>query len=336
MPIYHFKEPKEAYEITRKFTKEGVSAGAVEFPPYVTFELLNVCNFRCIMCPGSYIKRNRQEMDFDLFKKIIDEIFQYGSLIRFIGYDEPLLYSKIKEAIKYIKGKGLLLHITTNGSLLNKELIKNIIDNKVDSIIFSFQGLTKKEYCLMRNSKPEIYSRVIRNIRLLHRTRKENKPFMKITTTITSRDLPADKEKFAKGHLKYVDEVQISGFTHFLPLDNSFGRKKIWNELKITKPEKIGGVKCFTPNYELLIKSDGSVHLCCGAYGNDLEAGNVKENSLFNVWHSKKANDIRKLLNNGKLDKFKTCSVCAIRYKYDNMNSTIVNTRKGEAEKFIK
>lgn len=334
--MYNFKEPKDAYQISREFMEKGTAVGAVEFPSYITFELLNVCNFRCIMCIGSYLKRTREELDFNLFKKIIDEISRYGSLVRFIGYDEPLLYGKIKEAVAYIKNKGLLLHITTNGSLLNKEIIKTIIDNKVDSVIFSFQGLSPNEYCFMRNLKPEIYSRVIRNIKLLHRSRKNNKPFMKITTTITERDSAADKEKFIKDHLKYVDEIQISGFTHFVDLVNNFGQKDIWRKLNISKPRKIKDVSCFTPNYELLVKSDGVLHLCCGAYGNDLQIGNTKEDSLFNIWHSKRANRIRRLLNNGNLEKFKTCAFCAIRYKYDNINSTVVDTRKGEVEKFTK
>lgn len=329
--------------MTRQFIKKRGAAGTVEFPPYVTFELLNACNFRCIMCPNSYMKRKRKEMDFNLFKKIIDEISQYGSLIRFIGFEEPLLYGKIKDAIQYIKEKGLLLHITTNGSLLNKELIKTITDNRVDSVIFSFQGLSKKEYCFMRNVSPKIYSRVINNIKLLYKSRKNKKPFIKITTTTTERDLPADKNKFIKEHLNYADEIQVGGFTHFAHIAEYFDKKDIWKKLGITKPKKIKKVKCFTPNYEMLIKNDGSIHLCCGAYTNSLKAGVFRPNeknsgkkTLFNIWHSKKARNIRKALNNGNLDKFEGCAVCPMRYKYNDMDSALVNTRRGKAERFIK
>jgi len=275
-------------------------------------------------------------MDFNLFKKVIDEISKYGSLIRFIGFDEPLLYGKIKEAIKYVKRKGLLLHITTNGSLLNKEVIKTIIDNKVDSVIFPFQGLSKKEYCFMRNVSPELYSKVIDNIKLLYKSRKNKKLFIKITTTTTERDSLADKNKFIKEHLNYADEIQVSGFTHFVHIAECFGKRDIWKELGIARPEKIKKIKCFTPNYEMLIKSDGSVHLCCGAYTDSLKAGSVGKKTLFGIWHSKKAEDIRKALNNGELDKFENCAVCPIRYKYKNMDSTIINTGKGKAEKFSK
>lgn len=334
--MYKFKEPEDAYEISRQFAKKGKAPGVISFPPYVTFEFVNACNFKCVMCPNSYKRRERQEMDFNLFKTTIDEIAKYGSLIRFIGYEEPLLYSKIKEAIKYVKGKGLLLHITTNGSLLNEEIIKIIIDSKVDSIIFSFQGLSKKEYCFMRNVNPKIYSKVINNVKLLYKYRENKKPFVKITTTATERDLLADKNRFIKEHLNYADEVQVSGFTHFVHIAEYYGKKNIWAELNITKPQKIEGVRCFTPNYEMLIKNDGGVYVCCGDYTDSLKIGNTRKKKLFDIWHSKEADILRKEVNTGNLDKFENCAVCPIRYKYKNMNSAAVNTRSGKAESFKK
>ena len=96
-------------------------------------------------------------------------------------------------------------------------------------------------------------------------------------------------------------------------------------------------INCFNPNYELLIKSSGSAHACCGVYGdNDLVIGNIKNNSLLDIWHSEKASCIRKLLNSGQLDKFENCAVCPIRYKYKNINSAVINTRKDEVERFKK
>lgn len=105
--MYKFKDFNEAYEESRSYNQKGKVAN---FPPYVTFELINRCNFRCIMCPATYLNKSREELDFNLFKKVIDEISNYGNLIRFIGYCEPLLYSRIEDAIKYASSYCLLLH----------------------------------------------------------------------------------------------------------------------------------------------------------------------------------------------------------------------------------
>ena len=63
-----------------------------DFPAHIFVESTSVCNFRCKMCPrteGDILVGN---MDFAIFKKVIDEAVQYGprsfSLYLFV---EPLL-----------------------------------------------------------------------------------------------------------------------------------------------------------------------------------------------------------------------------------------------------
>ena len=318
--LYNFSHFSDAYKESRKYLKEGVVA---KFPPYVTFQLVNRCNFRCIMCPVSYVKSNKNELDFTLFKKVIDEIAKYGSLIRFIGYEEPLLYSNIKEAISYVKSKGLKLHITTNGSLLNDDLINFIIEKKVDSIVFSFQGLSQNEYMIMRNISEDKYKKVLKNIQSLYEKRVEKLPFMNITTTITKRDDLNSKEEFIKLHSNYSDEVQITGFTHFIHIDEYFKKPEIWSELSIEKPTQKESVKCFLPNYEMLIKYNGDIIQCCGAFSDEMRIANIKDLSLYDIWHSKKADKIREMINNGNLTCFSDCKVCPIRYSYAEIENSI-------------
>lgn len=332
--MYKFPEVRDAYAESRKYAGK---VGAAPFPPYVTFELTNVCNYRCMMCPVAYTSKKRKELDFDLFKKSIDEISGYGSLVRFIGYEEPFLYTRIKDAIKYVKGRGLLLHITTNGSLLNEQLIDFIVDLGVDSMIFSFQGLTSEEYCIMRNTTNDVYGKVVRNIEMLYRKRKSDRPHMKITTTITGRDSAADKDEFINMHLSHADEVQVTGFTHFIHVDELFRQKEIWSKLKISRPRKISGdVCCFNPNYEIIIKNDGDVYPCCGAFTGDLGIGNIKDHTIFDIWHSEKASEVRKIVGGGNLDDFQDCSVCPIKYEYEEIGNTVKNAEEDKTEKFGK
>lgn len=329
--MYKFDNFRDAYKESRKYNKKGKTA---YFPPYCTFELTNTCNLRCIICPTTYLKRNKNELDFELFKKVVDEISYYKSLIRFIGYDEPLLYSRIKDVIQYVKAKNLLLHLTTNGSLLNKEIIETIVDTRVDSIIFSFQGFTKEEYCTMRNVKPDTYQKVINNIRLLYNSRQDNKLSIKITTTITDRDNPEDKDKFIKAHLNYADEVQISGFTHLIPIGQLFGKNDVWEKLKINKPKKIAKLNCFIPNYEMIIRADGNVYPCCSAFNEDLLIGNIKEDTLFDIWHSKRAKEIRETVGRGDLERYQDCTVCPIRYEHENIGNTVTNIMEDRCERY--
>lgn len=331
--MYKYNSFKDAYEEVRKYCKIGTVA---YFPAYVTFELSNKCNFKCQMCYATYAQEKKEHMEIGLFKKAIDEISNYGSLIRFIGYEEPFFYNNISDAIRYVKERGLLLHITTNGSLLNEQMRRLVIDAKVDSIILSLQGLTKREYCAMRNVPVSTYDKVVDNIRALYKMKKEGKPYIQVTTTVTERDNERDKDAFTNEHLEYADEVRVTGFTHLMLLDH-VGIKDIWEKLNVRRPEKIDIVNCYVANYELFVKENGEVYVCCGPFTKDLCVGTLRsDDTIFQMWRSDKANKIRKMLDERKFDNLEDCVVCALGYKYPEMRSTAENVQSGKVETYSK
>ena len=63
--MYNFQSVSEAYEESRKFRDLGQTA---PFPPYVTFELTNCCNFKCKMCYRTYVHKERKDIELDFLK----------------------------------------------------------------------------------------------------------------------------------------------------------------------------------------------------------------------------------------------------------------------------
>ncbi|MBL4889047.1 MAG: radical SAM protein [Candidatus Lindowbacteria bacterium] len=331
MRLYNFKNVKDAYQESRKYTKPAQIA---EFPPYITFELKNNCNFTCVMCARTYMKSDKREMDLDYFKKCILEIAKYGSLIRLIGWEEPLLYSKIEEAIEFTKQNDLLIHITTNGSLLNDKMIAMITNHGVDSVIVSFQGLSKEEYMVMRNVKESMYETVMSNLQKLYLSKKNDKPFVKLTTTITERDDLSKKQEFIDTHTAYTDELQITGFTDLTAIDEHFGQTDIWNKLSLKKPTKKESVCCSIPNYEMKIRWDGTIFGCCAAFESDIKMNGKRDQSLLEIWESQQAAAIRKTVSSGQLDEFKDCKVCSIKHEYADIGDPITNTFTDQFESY--
>lgn len=320
--MYHFKSVNEAYEKSRELCEIGEKAIV---PPYVTFELTNWCNFNCRMCFRSYIKKERNDIVPELLKKALDEISSWGSMIRFLGYEEPFSYFHIEKAIEMVKKKNLLLHITTNGSLMNERIIDLLVNFQVDSIIVSFQGLSESEYLTMRNSTRKTYENVKKNIKMLFNKRRDDKPFIKITTTITERDDSSSYEQFAKDLLDYADEVQITGYTHFIHIDESFKNVNINQKLNLSKPHLLNDINCIVPNFEMLIRANGDVLPCSGALTDDLIIGNLQENRLIQIWNSEKAEVIRDRLLHNHLSDFGDCNVCPIRYSYPDHGNSLSN-----------
>lgn len=110
----------------------------LDFPRHIFCELTASCNLSCAYCPRE--KRN-ENMDWELFKSIIDEANHYGPRSFSLHlFGEPLLYPRILEAINYIKAKNKrhTILLTTNGTVLNK-FARRLLESGVDRIIWSWR-----------------------------------------------------------------------------------------------------------------------------------------------------------------------------------------------------
>src|SRR3989344_8083748 len=75
-----------------------------QFPRHIFIETTSVCNLKCKMCPRNYTSMKLGTMDFDLFKKIIDEAKKYQARTFSLHlFGEPLCDSGLIEKIAYIK-----------------------------------------------------------------------------------------------------------------------------------------------------------------------------------------------------------------------------------------
>ena len=270
-----------------------------DFPMIVDIELTNDCNLKCKMCSRQIMTRDIGYMSKELFKKIVDECAEHNTAIRLIRWGEPFLHPHILEFCKYVKDKGLPLHITTNGMVLSESQMIGIILCKVDSIIFSMQGVTPDGYEHMR--KGAIYDLLYTNImKLLELRRTRDKPFIHISTTVTDE---TDKEinAFKDAWKDVVDSVGI-GKTRFSYLGKEDNIKKEYRD-------------CKEPWQKLSVDWDGKVSACCNDYDNLLTIGDINERSLFNLWnYNDQLDGIRAILNNMNHRCLTLCSKCFHTY----------------------
>jgi len=104
-------------------------------------EPTNTCNLRCTFCfVTEGMTREGGFMDFDLFKKIIDDCPDLEHLCMH-NWGEPLLHKDIFKMIEYAKNKGVnYVVMNTNGTLFTDKMIDRIVDSKLDIIRFSIDG----------------------------------------------------------------------------------------------------------------------------------------------------------------------------------------------------
>jgi MoaA/NifB/PqqE/SkfB family radical SAM enzyme len=95
-------------------------------PVFVSIVLNGRCNLRCSYCYANVNNRfdNLQPEGFskqEIFA-MVDELYRMGTRLIFLLGGEPLLHEHIGEIVEYIVGKGIMLHIITNGTLIKKKL----------------------------------------------------------------------------------------------------------------------------------------------------------------------------------------------------------------------
>lgn len=113
-----------------------------KFPRHLFIETTATCNLACSYCPREKIKG---DMDFQLFKKIVNEASQYG--VRSFSlhlFGEPLLYRRWIDAINYIKAKNHkhTVLLTTNGTRIN-ECIDKLVKLPIDKVLWTVRPEAK-------------------------------------------------------------------------------------------------------------------------------------------------------------------------------------------------
>jgi len=282
-----------------------------DFPFLLDIEVTNSCNLDCLMCPRQLMTRKIGFMKSEVFEKIIKEASLYKPGMRFIGFGEPLLHKEIFSFIRLIKECGLICHITTNGLLMDKNMIDEIVASGLDSIIFSFQGYNKVEYEMMRNNNN--YDLLKSNIYNLRRRRDKeglNRPFIQVTTTFLDES-EEEKIKFFKKWQKVSDKVDY-WHTSLLRLTNINRVKPLLSRQRVK--EITGKGRCIEAMTKLTINWDGKVSACCADHNGELVIGDIRNSGLKNLWNSAKLNRIRDILSEGKREDISFCSLCTTKF----------------------
>ena len=129
-------------------------------PRSIVFVANDTCNAKCKTCDfglrveGStqfnYIK-DRGELTFEAFRKVIDEVAFYRPSIWFMA-TEPLLYSHLIPAISYAVKRNMEFQITTNGLLLPK-MADEIFQAGLSRLNISLDGPTAEIHDEIRGVK---------------------------------------------------------------------------------------------------------------------------------------------------------------------------------------
>ena len=194
------------------------------YPYSVGLAITNRCNLNCIHCNMSSGKEKENELTKQECFKLIDEFAMKNiSRLMFLG-GEPLVRKDFFEIANYAINKKIPVGFTTNGILINKELILKEL-YKFNLIRVS---LDSPEYTIhekIRNKKG-VFDITLNNIKLLV------KYGIDVAVVTCVSHLNYDKlEEFAK----LLTDIGVTRWN--LPIFSPFGRGENINEQALTPLE---------------------------------------------------------------------------------------------------
>lgn len=255
------------------------------------------------MCPRENMRRPKATMDFDLFKRIVDQCVELNTrCIKLHNYGEPFLLPSIDKYISYIgeKSRGSIkILLVTNGVLLDDQWADFLINQRVHQVNISIDGATKETYEQIRKNCE--FDQVVNNTLNLIQRKKERKAKLPrivvefIRMTENEHEIPAFKKMWER----LADQVVITNYTTRAGAlkgeENGRGRARI---------------PCFRLWKQLVICSDGEAALCCADWDCEISLGNLNYQSLNEVWNASRINKIRKFHLQKTPAKIPICSRC--------------------------
>lgn len=307
-------EIKPRIELENRIKLEEVIP--IEVPFLVFLDPADICNFQCKFCPTGNralikkIKRNSGLMDFDLYKKIIDDLCEFKKpikVLRLYKDGEPLLHPKLADMVRYAKERGCALQVdtTTNGSLLNPKKNLELIEAGLDRIHISLYGLSEGSYKRFIGYKIN-FENLVENIRHFYEHKKNCIVCVKIVGDGLSEE---EKGRFFDIFGDIADRIFIE---HVAPCWPKFQMRDVVpnSEVGIYGQETKEVEVCPYIFYSLGINSDGKVSLCFLDWSRELIVGDAKKESIKDIWNGDKPLEYQKMFLQKKRKNHPICGGC--------------------------
>jgi len=302
--------------VTSKVIRKQIIWG---YPPIMMIEPTNICNLKCPMCPSGNgeMKRKMRQLNFNNFKKLLDDVGDYLLQIQLWNQGEPFLNKSFLDFVRYANEKGIMTHTSTNGHFIRTdEDAENLINSGLDQLIFSMDGTSQETYEKYRVGGD--YQLVMDSLERIAKAKERlnsNKPLVELQFLIfkhnqneidqiisMSKRLKINRISFKTAQIYSNEQGEV-----FLPEDVAFSRYDHDGENYKLK----GYVKNWCKRLWLnpAVNWDGIVSPCCFDKDADYAFANIFTDGVDfkSIWKNAKYRNFRQRVMNDR----KSIEMCA-------------------------
>ncbi len=110
--------------------------------PVVVWNITRRCNLRCMHCYAHAKNREfENELSLEEGKQLLDDLSQFGCPVVLFSGGEPLMHPNLVELTSYAVEKGMRAVISTNGTLITRQIAKELKAIGLSYVGISLDGM---------------------------------------------------------------------------------------------------------------------------------------------------------------------------------------------------
>ncbi|MEK6751412.1 MAG: radical SAM protein, partial [Chloroflexota bacterium] len=289
-------------------------------PLYVKIKVNYGCNLKCEMC--KHWRMNRETpIPMDRFKEVITELAEMGTQkIHFSG-GEPMLRPQLPDLVAQAAGLGMRVTLTTNGTLINKENAKTLIEAGLRGVNISIDSPIRKMHEKIRGVEGS-FKLTTRAVSMFRKYAHKGKLTVRINTVVgrsnyetlatlpdlahelgadginlipvddhcgehlsmRKKDIALFNEKIAPQIEKRASELGIN-----IADEDAFPFGRNESEVRLGRAGRYAfgyynKFPCYAPWTHSLIDFNGLVYVCCMTREQIPPLGDIRKQSFKEIW----------------------------------------------------
>lgn len=284
-------------------------------PSHLQIEPVNgYCNARCIMCTIEDWQRKPTVMDNGKFREILEKFVPYQKDLKFLTlhcWGESLIDKSFPDKVKIASDMGFNgIGLASNCQLLHDRTAKALLENGLDTIICSIDGITKEthEKIRRRTNYDKIHANVLNFIKLRNETKSKTKVLIRF---IRQQENQHEWEEYRDYWNTQINPEYGDDVAKF-DVHNVGGELDGYELRDVLKGVWYSDIKCQDVFEKFLVFSDGSVALCDADTDGFFTIGNVLETEPMEIYNGEIFTKYRQKMLEGKIMDLEHCKTCSI------------------------
>lgn len=290
--------------------RSAISAG---YPAVFEIEPTNLCAMSCTHCPRpTGLRRDGMHMSPELMTLIAGHIRLYAQnlyaatgdqmlAVNFMHYGEPALSPHYRDGVRLLKRLGVHVVSSSTSSEFSERAARAAVEAGLDELWLIFDGMDDATFQRMRGPRAS-FEEGLERLRFLQQ--------LKAEAGATVPDIVAVMVRHAWNRHQWGRFEAFfgawQGVRHYLAHFSTFnGRAPLLDQLRqlmddpATQEEQIrvaalNAHVCRYPWHSVCVLADGRVVPCCRDLNGDLCLGDLKTQSLAEIWNGEAIRELRR------------------------------------------